>query len=187
LPESAAWYGAVDYLLNQEGPLLLSKWTLFRIRFLFKNRLLKNAELWSAMARALNHHKMFLRTVQWCRQWRSVPDIQHPAQWYPAVLSAWLTQQPKVAEGWIQSALTLPDDDHASVMRLWGALDAMRRNSPAEAAKWLARVDLSNVNDWFIDLYRWVAWYVHEYSTQTDPKVKGKPATTTATQGYSRC
>ncbi len=174
VPESEAWYGAVDYLLNQEGPLLLSKWTLFRIRYNFKKRLLKNAALWSAMARAMNHHKMFQQTVQWCRQWRRVPDIQHPAQWYPAVLAAWLTQQPNIAQPWIQAALELPDDDHASVMRLWGALDAMRRNSPAEAAKWLARVDLTNVNEWFIDLYRWVAWYVHEYAMQTDPKVRSK-------------
>lgn len=169
IPDSKGWDGAVEYLLKQEDERLMPLADSEAIRRRFHQRLLRKAELWSALGFNFIRHSKFKETVAWCHRWRSVPNIQRPGQWYPGVLSAWFEKQPEAARPWVQSAVRLPDDEYANTMRLWAALDAMLRASPDQAGYWLSRVDLSTVDEWFIDAYRLVAWYIHTYAPERSP------------------
>ncbi|MEQ1824425.1 MAG: hypothetical protein ABL921_00695 [Pirellula sp.] len=79
--------------------------------------------------------------------------------------------RPADARPWIERAVALPDDGDTYAIRLWAAADAMLRDDATGASYWLARVEVSRINVWYIDLYHWIAWYIYEYSgTQTRSK-----------------
>jgi hypothetical protein len=119
----------------------------------YRSRLKKESESWSATANTLFDYGQNSETVKWTRDWRSYPDLT-VKDLIPVVAARWELYQFRAARLAIEHALSLPEENVTSLLRVWAGLDALLQRKHDVALDHARNIAVQHLHGWYQLGYR---------------------------------